>query len=108
MTDAKQPPRNGLYLEDKIKIIDWLRKMGQSGIDQAKLTKSDITAKAAELVKKPVTGPNVKTILASVKLIPYANQSTRERGKFLTQFNALISRVEELEAACKTAGIWPV
>ncbi len=108
MNDPKQPPRNGLFLEEKIRIIDWLRKMGQPGIDQAKLTMGEMAEKAAELVKKPVTRANIRTILDSVHLEPYGNGGGSTPAKFLTQFNDLTSRVEALEAACKTAGIWPV
>jgi hypothetical protein len=99
----EQPPRNGLYLEDKIKIIDWLRKIGQAGIDQTKMTLPEMAAKAAELVKKPVTVPNVKTILTSLHLKPAAGHN-RNGG----DLGDVLNRLDALEAACKTAGIWPV
>ena len=79
------------------------RKIGQDGINQARLSCEDIANEAAKIVKRPVTRANVLDIMTSLKL-----QSAIKRPESNDKLNELTSRVEALEAACKTAGIWPI
>lgn len=105
MSTPERKIKNMLSLENKIQIIDWLRKIGQAGIDQAKLSWDDIANEAAKLVKRPVTRANILDIMTSLKLKSAVKRTAPETNDW---FKEITARVEALEAACKTAGIWPI
>lgn len=105
MSTPERKIKNMLSLENKVQIIDWLRKIGQTGIDQARLSGEDIANEAAKIVKRPVTRANILDIMTSLKLKSAIKRTATEKDDQLTN---LTVRVEALEAACKTAGIWPI
>lgn len=106
MSTPERKVKNMLSLENKIQIIDWLRKIGQAGIDQARLSCEDIANEAAKIVKRPVTRANILDIMSSLKF-----QSAVKRvppAPDTAKLADLTARIETLEYACKTAGIYPV
>ncbi len=93
----KATTRNGLSLEERLRVIDWIRTLGQAGIDEAKLTINDLVAKSAAMIGRTVTEGNVRTILDAVKLEPYTARAPVTLERLADLVAELRNRVHDLE-----------
>ncbi len=86
----------------KIKANDWVRKIGQGGIDSMKLSVSDLCRKCSESIKSEIPPVTMKMLLKANGLRGYVSVNANRSNNIYT---ALAARVDRIERACREAGV---
>lgn len=98
-----------LAFNDRVKVLDWVRGIGQDGIDKDRLDARVLAKRAAAMLGKLVTENNIIGIVKAANIKLPRRKSEREEVKSPSVSHAdldiIRERIDRLEAACRAAGV---